>query len=191
MSHFEDSSELSYWDDRTKVQVFASSLRGAARNYYMSLSESERRDYITMTSRLSQRFGSSKHQNLWLSKFENRRRMRGESIASLADDIRQLAQKAYADLDSIAVERLALNQLYKQITGDMHCRCIDNNCHSVNDAVSIIERYEAILCNPQSTPVRALDVHDATQSESHILTAVQRLEARMDRMEKNMFQLSP
>ena len=118
----------------------------------MSLSESERRDYETLTSRLSQRFGSSKHQNLWLFKFENRRRMRGESIISLADDIWQLAQKAYADLDSIAVERLALNQLYNQISGDMHFRCIDNNCHTVNDAVSVIERYEAILCNPQSTP---------------------------------------
>ncbi|KAH3881438.1 hypothetical protein DPMN_005364 [Dreissena polymorpha] len=74
--------------------------------------------------------------------------MRGESIASLADDIRQLAQKAYADLDSIAVERLALNQLYKQISGDMHCSCIDNNCHTVNDAVSVIERYQSHILGP-------------------------------------------
>ncbi|KAH3695100.1 hypothetical protein DPMN_082554 [Dreissena polymorpha] len=82
MSHFEDCAELSYWDNRTKVLVLESSLCGAVRNCYMSLSESERRDYETLTSRLSQRFGSSKHQNLWLSNFENRRRMRGESIAS-------------------------------------------------------------------------------------------------------------
>ncbi|KAH3727891.1 hypothetical protein DPMN_053837 [Dreissena polymorpha] len=66
----------------------------------------------------------------------------------------------------------------------MHCRCIDNNCHTVNDAVSVIERYEAILCNPQSTPVRALDVHDASQYESQILTAIQRLEAHIEHIEK-------
>ncbi|KAH3881437.1 hypothetical protein DPMN_005363 [Dreissena polymorpha] len=41
MSHFEDCAELSCWDYRTKVLVLVSSLRGAARNYYMSLSESE------------------------------------------------------------------------------------------------------------------------------------------------------
>ncbi|KAH3727890.1 hypothetical protein DPMN_053836 [Dreissena polymorpha] len=63
--HFEDCAELSYWDYRTKVLVLASIPRGAARNYYISLSESERRDYETLTSRLFQRFGSSKHQNLW------------------------------------------------------------------------------------------------------------------------------
>ncbi|KAH3778280.1 hypothetical protein DPMN_179735 [Dreissena polymorpha] len=66
----------------------------------------------------------------------------------------------------------------------MHCRCIDNNCHTVKDAVSVIERYEAILCNTQSTPVRALDVYDASQYESQILTAVQRLEARIEHIEK-------
>ncbi|KAH3705366.1 hypothetical protein DPMN_080436 [Dreissena polymorpha] len=62
MSYFEDCTELSCWDYRTKVLILASSLRGAARNYYMSLSESERHEYETLTSRLSQRFGSSKHQ---------------------------------------------------------------------------------------------------------------------------------
>jgi hypothetical protein len=191
MSHFEDCSELSCWDYRTKVLVLASSLRGAARNYYMSLSESERREYETLTLRLSQRFGSSKHQTLWLSKFENRRRLRGESISSLSDYIRQLAQKAYSDLDPIAVERLALNQLYKQISGDMHCRCIDTNCHTVNDAVSVIERYEAILGTPQPTHVRAVDAYDITQPESQILSAVQRLEARIERIEKTHFPSSP
>ncbi|KAH3826199.1 hypothetical protein DPMN_128095 [Dreissena polymorpha] len=66
----------------------------------------------------------------------------------------------------------------------MHYRCIDNNCHTVNDAVSVKERYDAILCNPQSTPVRALDVHDVSQYESQILTAIQRLETRIEHIEK-------
>ncbi|VDI55928.1 Hypothetical predicted protein [Mytilus galloprovincialis] len=42
-----------------------------------------------------------------------RRRMAGESIAEVGDDIRQLAQKAYYDLDLAAQESLALNQLFK------------------------------------------------------------------------------
>ena len=51
---------------------------------------------------------------MWLAKYESRHRQRGESIASLADDLRQLAQRAYSDLDVHSQERLALNMLYKQ-----------------------------------------------------------------------------
>ncbi|KAH3821802.1 hypothetical protein DPMN_123570 [Dreissena polymorpha] len=105
-SHFEDCSELSGWDNRTKVLMLAASLRGAARNFYMSLTDDERRNYCTLTTRLSERFGNdSKHQCLWLNKLENRRRSKGESIASLADDKRQLCQKAYSDLDHRSQEK--------------------------------------------------------------------------------------
>ena len=83
--------------------------------------------------------------NRWLSKFEARRRQTDESIAVLADDLRQMSQKAYSNLDPRAQEALALNQLYKSISLEMKCRCIDKNCKTVADAVEVIERYEAIL----------------------------------------------
>ena len=181
MSHFEDCAELSNWDDRTRVLVLESCLRGPARNFYISLSVAERRDYYDLRRRLRERFGSSKHQNLWLAKFEGRRRLRGEAIASIADDLRQLSQKAYADLDHVAQESLALNQLYKQVSGEMQCRCIDNNCKTVNDAVEVIERYEAVLGTSQAMNVRSVDV---STTDSQVLSAVKRLETRLDRLEK-------
>ena len=55
-SHFEDCSELSGWDNRTKVLMLAASLRGAARSFYMCLTEDERRNYITLTTHLSAAF---------------------------------------------------------------------------------------------------------------------------------------
>ena len=181
MSHFEDCAELSNWDDRTRVLVLASCLRGPARNFYISLSVAERRDYYDLRRRLRERFGSSKHQNLWLAKFEGRRRLRGEAIASIADDLRQLSQKAYADLDHVAQESLALNQLYKQVSGEMQCRCIDNNCKTINDAVEVIERYEAVLGTSQAMTVRSVDV---STTDSQVLSAVKRPETRLDRLEK-------
>lgn len=45
-----------------------------------------------------------------------RKRSPGESIAVLGDDIRQMAQRAYYNLDALAQEALALNQLYKVIS---------------------------------------------------------------------------
>ena len=71
-----------------------------------------------------------------------RRREPQESIAAVGDDIRQMAQKAYCNLDSVAQEALALYQLYKVISLEMKCRCIDKDCRTVSEAVDVIERYE-------------------------------------------------
>ncbi|XP_062605071.1 uncharacterized protein LOC134266883 [Saccostrea cucullata] len=94
---------------------------------------------------MNQRFGSSKHKNRWLSKLEMRKRMPGESIAEIGDDIRQLSQKAYSNLDIDAQESLGLNHLYKIIPVEMKCRCIDKECSTVAEAVDVIERYESIM----------------------------------------------
>ncbi|KAH3818791.1 hypothetical protein DPMN_120517 [Dreissena polymorpha] len=118
--------------------MLAASLRGAARNFYMSLTDDERRNYCTLTTRLSERFGNDSKQQ-WLNKLENRRRSKGESIASLADDLRQLCEKAYTDLDHRSQNKLALNQLYKLVSTEMKCRCMDHNCLTVNEAVSVMK----------------------------------------------------
>ena len=144
-SHFEDCAELSGWDSRSKVLFLAASLRGQARTYYMSLDTCEKRSYSSLVYRMSQRFGSSRHAIKWLNQLELRQRNPGESITALGDDLRQLAKKAYRSLDTDAQETLALNQLYKLIPVEMKCRCIDHDCQSVQQAVEVIERYEAIL----------------------------------------------
>ncbi|KAH3810426.1 hypothetical protein DPMN_138818 [Dreissena polymorpha] len=183
MSHFEDWAELSGWDDKSKCLFLASCLRGSARSFYISLPQSEKRDYFLLCRRLASRFSNSKHQNLWLLKFESRRRQRGESIAALADDLRQLAQRAYQNLDIHSQERLALNQLYKQVSPDMQCRCINNGCRTITGAVNVIERYEAVL-GTHSTCVSALSEESSTNSDTDMRKCLQRIESRLDRLEK-------
>jgi hypothetical protein len=163
--------------------MLAARLQGAARNFYMSLTEYERRDFRALTSRLSDRFGnSSKHQCLWLNKLENRRRAKGESIASLADDLRQLAQKAYSDLDHRSQEKLALNQLYKLVSTEMKCRCMDHECITINEAVSVIERYESILENSSST-IRSVE----NTTNSDLDSTLKRIENRLTKIETASF----
>ena len=145
ISHFEDCAELCRWDDRSKVLYLAASLRGQARTFYMSLSQQEKRTYRALINKLNQRFGSSRHQSRWLAKLEVRKRQPGETIAAVGDDIRQMSQKAYCNLDGQAQETLAMNHLYKIISTEMKCRCIDRDCETISDAVDVIERYEAIL----------------------------------------------
>jgi hypothetical protein len=145
ISHFENCAELGRWSHPEKVLSLAASLRGAARTFYIGLSETDKRSYRSLVQYLGERFGSTRHQNRWLSKLEMRKRQTDESIATLGDDLRQMSQKAYCNLDTIAQEALALNQLYKVITLEMKCRCIDRDCRTVADAVDVIERYEALL----------------------------------------------
>ena len=145
ISHFQLCSELGRWNEDEKMFALAASLKGPARTFYISLFEEEKGSYRNLVRQLSQRFGSTRQQSRWLSRLEDRLRKPDETIAALADDLRQMSQRAYPNLDGQAQEVLALNQLYKSITLEMKCRCIDRNCTTIAQAVDVIERYEAIL----------------------------------------------
>lgn len=143
-----------------KLLFLAASLRGQTRTFYVSLTAEDKISYQVLVNKLNQRFGSTKNQNRWLSKLEMRKRSPGESIAVLGDDIRQMAQRAYYNLDSLAQEALAVNQLYKVISLEMTCRCIDKDCRTVAEGVDVIERYESIIgdgVEKRKANVRAID----------------------------------
>jgi hypothetical protein len=167
ISHFEVCAELGRWNDQDKVLALAACLRGPARTFYISLPAEFRQPYEVLITKLEQRFGSSRQQNRWLSRFESRRRKPTESIAALADDLRQMSQKAYPNLDALAQEALSINQLYKSVSLEMKCRCIDRDCQTIADAVEVIERYEAVLEDgDKRKPVRALGSDDKASGET-------------------------
>ncbi|MCG8113214.1 MAG: procyclic acidic repetitive family protein, partial [Candidatus Thiodiazotropha taylori] len=116
-----------------------------------------------------------------------RRRDPTESIAAVGDDIRQMAQKAYCNLDSLAQEALALNQLYKIVSLEMKCRCIDRDCRTVAEAVDVIERYEAIMgenSDRKKSNMRTIDSFPAERTELKLESTLDRIEARLDKLEK-------
>ncbi|CAC5404167.1 unnamed protein product [Mytilus coruscus] len=52
ISHFEVCAELGRWREADKVLALAAALRGAARTFYISLEQTEKRDYGILTQRL-------------------------------------------------------------------------------------------------------------------------------------------
>lgn len=184
ISHFTLCSELGRWTEHEKVLALAASLRGPARTFYISLSVAEKYDYSILVKELSQRFGSLRQQNRWLSRLEGRKRKPEESIAALGDDLRQMSQRAYPNLDGMAQEALALNQLYKCISLEMKCRCIDRNCSTVVQAVDIIERYESILGDgtEKRRAVRMVG-GDLQKSDSEISKTLQTILSRLEQLE--------
>ena len=172
ISHFKDCAKLGGRSARSCVLFLASSLRGKARQYYMKLDEHERRDYRTLARRMKKYMGLLK----------NRQRMPDESIISLCDDNRQLTKKAHSQMNTKSQDIVALNQLYKIISPDMKCRCIDNNCSSIHEAVAVIDKYESILCHcqPQSNRVRAVETNGVDRKLADLIKG---LDSRLKRLE--------
>ena len=115
-SHFSNCADLGRWTDTEKALTLASCLKGPARTFYLGLREQERRSYFILVQRLNERFGSSRQQTRYLTKFETRRRQAGETSASFGDDLRLIAQRAYPDLGPEAQDKLALHQFFKTIS---------------------------------------------------------------------------
>ncbi|CAC5414123.1 unnamed protein product [Mytilus coruscus] len=147
---------------------------------------SERRNYDILVSKLQQRFGCTRQQSRWLSRFESRKRLPCESIAMLRDELRQLSQKAYTNLDPRAKEALALNQLYKSVSLEMKCRCIDKECATISDAVQVIERYEAILGEPPVTEKKKTAVRQISTDDDKDYSFGQ-LNARVAKLEQTSY----
>lgn len=193
-SYFEDCAELAMWSEKEKLLYLATSLKQKARLFYDSLPAHEKRSYESLIVRLEHRFGSRRQQTRWLSIMQNRFRGKNESIASFGDDIRLNAQRAYQDLDSEAQERLALQHFFQNVSPEMRCRLMDNNCRSIRDAVEVVERYEGVLgksnMNTEVLHIRGLCENEKEKSSKttnvmeEIRDAIQRLERRIDRLEK-------
>lgn len=179
ITQFEVCAELGNWGNLDKALTLASALRGSARTFYISLPQAERRNYGILVQRLGIRFGNSNQDSRWLSRLETRRRTTGETIAALADDLRQMAQRAYKDFDPRAQEVLALNQLYKSVSPEIKYQCKD--CKTITEAVEIIERYEAIMSDPMDKrrPVRMMSQGNNEQDYE----TIQGLSRRMEKLE--------
>lgn len=196
-TYFEDCAELAMWSGKEKLLYLATSLKQRARLFYDSLPAPEKRSYEMLTLRLEQRFGSRRQQTRWLSKMQSRTRGKNEPIASFGDDVRLNAQKAYQNLDSEAQEMLALQHFYQNVSPEMRCRLMDNNCRSIRDAVEIVERYEDVLGNAQANDevshIRGTFERNRKEQASNtpspkdieeIKGVLGRLEERIDRLEK-------
>jgi hypothetical protein len=144
-SHFQDCAELGKWTTQEKLLTLAACLRGQARAFYTTLAGHDKRSFDDLAHALEQRFGAARQQTRYVSKFQTRLKLVGESIAAFGDDLRLLARKAYSNLEPAAQETLALQQFCKALSVDMKCRVMDRDCQTIAEAVEVVERYEDLL----------------------------------------------
>jgi hypothetical protein len=189
ISHFELCAELGRWTRKDQALALAATLRGAARTFYTGLSLRDRSGYDVLADRLRSRFGSDRQQSKWLSKLEGRKRAFDESISLLGDDLRQMGTRAYPDLSLRAQEAMALNQLYKSVTPELKCRCMDKDCKTIAEAVDVIERYESIMGKEEEkkVPVRAATGQpDQGNNMTNIVTELSRVTGALDQFDRRL-----
>ena len=189
LDRFETCALLSGWTRREQTLVLATLMNGAARTYFQTLPDTIKRNYHQLIANFQGRFGStSKHTQYWVSKFNERMRKNEEPIATLADEILLLAQKAYPrGMTQDNLHQVALQQLYKSLDPEARWKCIEARTDSMGQAVEIIETYEAFAKGTNKKAVRLTmaeeksDSNDATETIQGLLRRVDFLENKTDK----------
>ncbi|KAL5473844.1 hypothetical protein EMCRGX_G028406 [Ephydatia muelleri] len=116
IDHFESVAVVNKWDtDGDKLKWLRVRLTGKAHTVFMKLPENTRKDYGECVKALKKRFFPDSKKELYVAELHTRAKRDDEDWASFGDALRVLSDRAYADLEERARERLALNQFLSQI----------------------------------------------------------------------------
>lgn len=168
--------------DKDDCQMFRSdllglALEGEAQMFYSGLSEEERRDYSAMVAKLEKRYGGDNTAEVYKAKLlSGRKRSPDEPVSKLRDELWLMARKGYPHLSSAAKEQMALDALLRAVEQDLRLQCTMKECSTLDDAVAIMERYEAVSqgdLDRKKKVVRMVSNPEvAVDKESPLLTAL-------------------
>lgn len=114
--HFENVAAVNKWESaEEKIKWLRVRLTGKAQTAFMRFPEAVRNNYGECLEALQRRFYPDSKRELYVAELHSRRRQKDEDWASFGDALKVLADKAYADLEEKARERLALNHFLTQI----------------------------------------------------------------------------
>ncbi len=127
-------------------------MEGEAQVYFSGLSQDERQDFQALKSRLQQRYGGDGTAEVSKAKLQSlAKRQPGEDLSKLRDSAWLMSRKGYPRLPREAQEQIALDALLRAVDADLRIQCSMGNCRDLDQAVSLMQRYEAVA---QSDPDR-------------------------------------
>ena len=113
--HYENVATVNGWDAAQKLQWLRVRVTGRAQKALHRLPEAVSASYEATRDALRARFEPESRCTRYQAEFQLRRKRAGEGWADLADDLRNLADKAYPTLQDDAREHLALNAYLSQL----------------------------------------------------------------------------
>ena len=100
-------AKLNRWDNVTCAMELATSLSGQALAILTDIEPEQRQDYDALIKALLIRFEPDNQSEVFRAQLKCRTRKRGEGLAELAQDVKQLVRKAYPDASNSIRETLA------------------------------------------------------------------------------------
>ena len=120
-------------------------LQGAAQTLYCDLTEQEREDYDVIKQKLYIRFGGAETSAIYKTKLHSlTEREPGYSIVKHKEEIKMMIRKGYPNLSREAQEELGLDYLIRSVDKHLKIQCTMQKCQTMDQAVSVIQRYETI-----------------------------------------------
>ena len=158
-AQFEIVAELNEWTSTEMAAFLATSLEGSAANVIASMEPSKRRDYSALVDALETRFGTAVQKELNRVKLRSIRRLKGESLAAVADEVERLARLAYNDAPATTQDNHAKEQFVDAITDDdLRVRVLQTRPGTLQDALRYaLELKSYTLAVRGTSTVRTID----------------------------------
>ena len=176
LNHYDGEDCRTMWCD-----MLGLALDGEAQLFYSGLSDVDRTHYETLIDRLEQRYSGSGVVEVFRAKLQNvPKRQPGESLEKLRDSVWLMARKAYPELPRVAQEQLATDALMRAVDYDLRIQCTMKECKSLDDAVAVMQRYEAVQqTDPEKRRKMVKVVEPVRSDESGVSRQIEELCSKM------------
>ena len=145
IQHFEWCADLNRWTELDKARFLTVSVTGTARQVLAGVSRDRLRDYGTVVQILRARFDPIGRLELHRIQLKNRVRQSGESLPTLADDVRRLVDRVFQDIPSEARDKLARDSFIDALTdGEMRTRIPQMRTTTIQEAMEAAIELEAL-----------------------------------------------
>ena len=159
-------AELNAWTSAEMAAFLATSLEGSAANVIASMETSKRRDYAALVDALETRLGTAVQKELNRVKLRSIRRLKGESLSDVADEVERQAHLAYNDAPATTQDTHAKEHFVDAITDDdLRVRVLQTRPVTLQDALRSALELENTLAVRRTPPVRTMSVDTAMKQE--------------------------
>ena len=110
----ESVAAVNGWNDKEKLLWLRVRLVGRAATAFKRVPEGAKASYARCLEALKERFDPSSKRELYLTELMGRKKLRSEDWATFAEDLKQLVERMYPDLQEDAREQLALTHYLGQ-----------------------------------------------------------------------------
>ena len=171
LAQFQIISELNNWDYATRSLQLAGSLSGSARAVLSELSQTERRDYDSITKALNTRFGSIERAEIFRARLQTRAKGKDETIPELALAIRKLTRQAYPCASDDLRKILALDHFIDALPdADMRLRLRESHPKNIGEAETQAIRLEThrLADKQRGRMVRNIECEQVNNAEVNV-----------------------